>query len=76
MQQSIVVRWQRATRVQYRQCKVFLQLLYLRGVVFKDMNDATLSSLGIPPNMQIKAAITENPAFVNISVTMHDIKII
>ena len=26
--------------------------------------------------MQIKAAITENPAFVNISVTIHDIKII
>ena len=40
------------------------------------MNDATLSSLGIPPNMQIKAATAENPAFVNISVTMHDIKII
>jgi len=26
--------------------------------------------------MQIKAAITENPSFVNILVTMHDIKII
>jgi len=33
-------------------------------------------SLGNPPNMQIRAAIMENPSFVNISVTMDDIKII
>jgi len=26
--------------------------------------------------MQIKATITENPSFVNISVTMHDITIL
>jgi len=62
--------------VQYRPYKVFLLFAYLRGVLFKNLNDATLSSLGNPPNMQIKAAITENLSFVNISVTMHDIKII
>jgi len=50
--------------------------LYLRGVLFKHLNAATLSSLGNPPNMQIKATITENPSFVNISVTMHDITIL
>jgi len=54
----------------------FLLFLYLRGVLFKNLNDAMLSSLGNPPYMQIKAAIMENPSFVNISVTMHDIKII
>jgi len=37
-------------------------------VPFKNLNDATLSSLGNPPNIQIKAAIMENPSFVNISV--------
>jgi len=62
--------------VQYRPYKVFLLLLYLRGVLFKNLNDATLSSLGNPHNMQIKATITEKSSFVNISVTMHDIKII
>ena len=55
---------------------MILQFPYLQGVRFKNLNDATLSSLGKPPNMQIKAAITENPSFVNISVTMHGIKII
>jgi len=40
------------------------------------MNDATLLSLGNPPNMQIKSAVRENLSFVNISVTMHDIKVI
>jgi len=55
---------------------MFLLFLHLGGVLFMNMNDATLSSLGNTPNMQIKAVITENPAFVNIAVTMHDIKII
>ena len=50
--------------------------LYLRDVLFKNLDDATLSPLGSPHNMQIKAAITENLVFVNISVTTHGIKII
>jgi len=50
----------------------FLLFLFFRGVLFKNLNDATLSSLGNPPNMQIKAAITENLSFVDIS--MPDIK--
>jgi len=54
----------------------FLLFLYVRGVLFKNLNDVTLSSLGNPPNMQIKAAITKNPSIVNMSVTMHGIKII
>jgi len=62
--------------VQYRPYKVFLLFLYLRGVLFKNLNDATLSSLGNHSNMQIKASIVENLSFVNISVTIHDIKII
>jgi len=72
-----VVRWQGPISVQYRPYKVFLLFPYLRGVLFKNVNDATLSSLGNSPNMQIKAAITEisQSLFVNISVTMHDIKI-
>jgi len=46
-------------------------------VLFKNLDDATLSSLGNPHNMQIKAAITENSVFfVNISVTAHGIEII
>ena len=45
-------------------------------MLFKNPVDATLSSLGNPHNMQIKAAITENVGFVNISVTIHDINII
>ena len=56
--------------------KFLLLFAYLRGVLFKNLNDATRSSLGNPPNMQIKTAITGNPSFVNISVAMHDIKII
>jgi len=55
--------------VQYGQYKVFLLFLYLRDVLFKNLDDATLSPLGSPQNMQIKAAITENLVFVNISVT-------
>jgi len=54
----------------------FLLFLYLRDVLFKNLDDATLSPLGNPHNMQIKAAITENSVFVNISVTAHDIEII
>jgi len=54
----------------------FLLFLYLRDVLFKNLDDATLSSLGNPHNMQIKAAITENSVFVNISVTAHGIEII
>jgi len=56
--------------------QIFLLFVYLRGVLFKNLNDVTLSSLGNPPNMQFKASITENPSFVNISVTMHGIKVI
>jgi len=55
--------------------KFLLPFPYLR-VPLTDLNVATLSSLGNTPNMQIKAAITENPSFVNMSVTMHGIKII
>ena len=62
--------------MQYRPYKVFSLFPYLRSVLSKNLHDATLSSLVNPPNMQIKAAIKENPSFVNISVTMHDIKII
>ena len=47
----------------------FLLFLYLRDVLFKNLHDATLSPLGSPHNMQIKAAITENLVFVSISVT-------
>ena len=52
------------------------EVLYLWGVLFKNLNDATLSSLGNPWNMQMKTAITENLVFVNISVTIHGIKLI
>ena len=62
--------------VQYRPYKVFLLFLYLRDVLFKNLDDATLSPLGSPHNMQIQAAITENLVFVNISVTTHGMKII
>jgi len=72
---SVIVRWLGPISVQYRPYSVFLLFLYLRGVLFKNLSDATLSSLGNPPSMQLKAAITENP-FVNVSVTMNDIKII
>jgi len=41
-----------------------------------NLNDATLASLGNPRNMQIKAAISENNVFINISVIIHGIKII
>jgi len=56
--------------------KVFLLFLYLRDVLFKNLDDATLSPLGNPYNMQIKAAITENLVLVDILVTTHGIKII
>ena len=62
--------------VQYGPYKVFLLFLYLRDVLFKNLDDATLSPFGNPHNMQIKAAITENSVFVNISVTAHGIEII
>jgi len=56
--------------------KVFLLFLYHRGVLFKNLNEATLASSGNPRNMQIKAAITENIVFDNISATTYGIKII
>jgi len=55
---------------------VFLLFLYHWDVLFKNLNDGTLASSGNPRNMQIKAAITENLVFINISVIIHDIKII
>ena len=45
--------------------------LYLQDVLFQNLNDVTLSSLGNSHNMQIKSAITENVVLVNISVTAH-----
>ena len=45
-------------------------------MLFKNLDDAALSPLGNPRNMQIKAAITENYVFVIISVTAHGIEII
>jgi len=71
-----IVRWQGPMSVQCDPYKVFLLFLYLRDVLFKNLDDATLSPLGSPHNMQIKSAITENLLFVNISVTTHGIKII
>jgi len=56
--------------------QIFLLFPYLRGVLFKNLNVATLPSMGNPPDMQIKAVITKNHSFVNISVTVHDITII
>jgi len=41
--------------------KVFLQFLYLWRVLIKNPDDATLASLGILSNMQIKSAITKIP---------------
>jgi hypothetical protein len=51
----------------------FLPFPYLWGVLFKNLNDATLSSLGNLHDMQIEAVISKN-LFVNIAVTMHYIK--
>jgi len=34
--------------------KVFLLFLYFRGVLFKNLNDATLSSLGNPPICKLR----------------------
>jgi len=62
--------------LQYRPYNVFLLFLYLRGGLFNNLSDATLSSLGNPPNMQINASVTEDPTFVNTSVTVYGIKII
>ena len=59
--------------MQYRPYKVFLAVSIPPRCA---LNDATPSSLGNPINMHKKAAITVNPSFVNISVAMHDIKII
>ena len=42
-------------------------------MLFQKLNDATLSSLGTFHNMQIRAVITENGVFVNISKTTHAI---
>jgi len=61
--------------VQYLPYKFFLLLPYLQVVLYKNLNDATLSSLGNHPNIQIKAAIMEYHSFVNISVIVHDITI-
>jgi len=47
----------------------------LKGL-FKNLNDAILASLGNLRTMQIKAAITENLVFINISEIIHGIKII
>jgi len=52
--------------------KVFLQFLYLWKVLIKNPDDATLASLGILSNMQIKAAITEIPFFVHSSLQTWD----
>ena len=71
-----LVRWHEPISVLYGTYKVLLLFLYHRGVLFKNLLYATLSSLGNPHNMQIKAAITEYLVFVNISVTMHGIIII
>jgi len=71
-----VVRWQGPISVHCSPYKVFLLFLYLWDVLFKNLNDATLASLGNPRNMQIKAAITENLVFSNISVIIHGTKII
>ena len=73
---SSVVRWQGPMSVQYGPYKVFLLFLYLRDMLFKNLDDATLSPLGNPHNMQIKAAITENLVLIDISVSTHSIKII
>ena len=43
-----------------RSVQSFCLFLYLWGVLFKNLNDATLASLGNPRNMQFQAAITEN----------------
>jgi len=56
--------------------KSFLLFLYIWSVLFNNLDDATLSSLGHLHSMQIKVAITENLVFINISVTVHGIKII
>jgi len=69
-QGCFIARWQGPISVQYRPYKVFLLFLYLRGVLFKNLNDATLSSLGNPPNMQVKVAITEN-TFSSISQSLY-----
>ena len=45
-------------------------------MLFKNLNDTILASLGNPRNMQIKAAITENLIFINILVIIQGIKII
>jgi len=45
----LIVRWQGPISVQYRQYKVFLLFLYLRGVLFQNLNDSTLSSVGQSP---------------------------
>ena len=47
----------------YRPHKVFLRILYLRGVLIKNPDDASLAPLGILHNMQIRAAITEISLF-------------
>ena len=62
--------------MQYGPYNVFLLNLYLWDVLFKNLNDATLSSLGNPHNMQIKTAMIENLDFANISVAVHGINII
>jgi len=60
---NVIVRWQGPISVHCSSYKVFLLLLYLWGVLLKNLNDATLASLGNARNMQIKAAISENIVF-------------
>ena len=48
--------------------RFFLTFLYLQAVLFQNLNDATLSSLGNSHNMQIKSAITEITIFDNIEI--------
>jgi len=45
-------------------------------MLFKNLNDATLASLGNLRNMQFQAAITENLIFINILVIIQGIRII
>jgi len=52
--QLLIVRWQGPISVQYRPYKLFLLFQYLRGVLFKNLNDATLSSLGNPPTCKLR----------------------
>jgi len=41
-------------------CTNFLLFLYLRGVLFKNLNDATLSFLGIPPIYKLRPPLRKS----------------